>query len=192
MTAKQHSQCLNIFILKHIFTSIQSPLIKPTIGHFTILYLIFLFKSIIAKWTLLILSIRQFSIKSVLRFYNQIKYWSTKRQLCKKISVPLFLMIRLSSLNHFKMLQCILYRFHFLRCRMFPRLFQFFHRIMNIIHRQAQFSLHLCDVCGMYLEAIFRFYVFLNHLVGHALFRLVRNGSLSNIILSSGTFPSHW
>lgn len=30
-------------------------------------------------------------IKSVLRFYNQIKYWSTKRQICKKISVPLFL-----------------------------------------------------------------------------------------------------
>ena len=54
-----------------------------------------------------------------------------------KISVPLFLMIRLSSLNHFKMLQRILYRFHFLHCRMLPRLFQFLYRIRSIVHRQA-------------------------------------------------------
>ena len=68
-------------------------------------------------------------------------YWKagerTNLQKGTKISVPLFLMIRLSSLNHFKMLQCILYRFHFLRCRMFPRLFQFFYRIRSIIHWQA-------------------------------------------------------
>ena len=122
-------------------------------------------------------------------------YWKagerTNLQKGTKISVPLFLMIRLSSLNHFKMLQRILYRFHFLCCRMFPRLFQFLYSIWSIIHRQAQLPLHLCDVCSMCLEAIFRFYIFLNHLVGHALFLLVRNGSLSNIILSSGTFPSH-
>ena len=54
-----------------------------------------------------------------------------------KKSVPLFLMIRSSLLNHFKMLQCILYRFHFLRCRMLPRLFQFFYHIRSIIHRQS-------------------------------------------------------
>jgi len=68
-------------------------------------------------------------------------YWKagerTNLQKGTKISVPLFLMIRLSSLNHFKMLQRILYRFHFLRCRMLPRLFQFFYRIRSIIHWQA-------------------------------------------------------
>ena len=68
-------------------------------------------------------------------------YWKagerTNLQKGTKISVPLFLMIRLSSLNHFKMLQRILYRFHFLRCRMLPRLFQFLYRIRSIVHRQA-------------------------------------------------------
>ena len=34
----------------------------------------------------------------------------------------------------------------------------------------------------MYLEAILRFYVLLNHLVCNSLFRLVRLGSLSDII----------
>ena len=40
-------------------------------------------------------------------------------------------------LDDFKMLQRILYRFHFLCCRMFPRLFQFLYRIRSIIHRQS-------------------------------------------------------
>ena len=113
-------------------------------------------------------------------------YWKagerTNLQKGTKISVPLFLMIRLSSLNHFKMLQRILYRFHFFRCRMLPRLFQFFYRIRSIIHRQSQISLYLCDICGMYLEAVFRFYVLLNHFVGHFFFGLVRFGSFSNTI----------
>lgn len=34
----------------------------------------------------------------------------------------------------------------------------------------------------MYFEAVFCFYVFLNHLIGNSLFRLVRLGSLSDII----------
>ena len=34
----------------------------------------------------------------------------------------------------------------------------------------------------MYFEAVFCFYVLLNHLIGHSLFRLVRFGSLSDII----------
>ena len=80
------------------------------------------------------------------------------------------------------MLQCILYRFHFFRCRMFPRLFQFFYRIRSVIHRQAQTSLYLCYISSMYLEAIFRFYVLLNHLVCNSLFWLVRFGSLCDII----------
>ena len=80
------------------------------------------------------------------------------------------------------MFQRILYCFHFLRCRMFPRLFQFFYRIRSIIHRQSQISLYLCDICGMYLEAVFRFYVLLNHFVGHFFFGLIRFGSFSNTI----------
>ena len=68
-------------------------------------------------------------------------YWKagerTNLQKGTKISVPLFLMIRLSSLNHFKMLQRILYGFHFLCCRMLPRLFQFLYRIRSIVHWQA-------------------------------------------------------
>ena len=35
MTAKQHSQHLNIFIPKHILTSTYMPLIIPKTGHFT-------------------------------------------------------------------------------------------------------------------------------------------------------------
>ena len=80
------------------------------------------------------------------------------------------------------MLQCILYRFHFLRCRMFPRLFQFFYRIRSIIHRQAQISFYLCDICGMYFEAVFSFYVLLYHFVGHSFFGLIAFGSFSDII----------
>ena len=34
----------------------------------------------------------------------------------------------------------------------------------------------------MYLEAIFRFYIFFYHFIGHSLFRLVRLGSFSDII----------
>ena len=91
-------------------------------------------------------------------------------------------MIRSSLLNHFKILQCILYRFHFLRCRMLPRLFQFFYRIRSIIHWQAQISLYLCDICGMYLEAVFCFYVLLYHFVGHSFLGLVFFGSFNDII----------
>ena len=91
-------------------------------------------------------------------------------------------MIHLSLLNHLKMLQCILYRFHFLRCRMLPRLFQFLYRIRSIIHWQAQISLYLCNICGMYFEAVFSFYILLYHFVGHSLFWLVHFCSFSNII----------
>ena len=87
------------------------------------------------------------------------------------------------------MLQCILYRFHFFCCRMFPRLFQFFYCIRGVIHRQAQTSLYLCYISSMYFEAIFSFYVFLNHLVCNSLFRLVRFGSLSDIIKRYFSFP---
>ena len=86
------------------------------------------------------------------------------------------------------MLQRILYGFHFLCCRMLPRLFQFLYRIRGIIHWQTQLPLHLCDICGMYFETVFSFYVLLNHLVGNSLFRLVATALLG--ILSSGTFPS--
>ena len=41
----------------------------------------------------------------------------------------------------------------------------------------------------MYFEAIFSFYVFLNHLVCNSLFRLVRFGSLSDIIKRYFSFP---
>ena len=34
----------------------------------------------------------------------------------------------------------------------------------------------------MYLEAVFRFYVLLNHFVGHFFFGLIRFGSFSNTI----------
>ena len=78
--------------------------------------------------------------------------------------------------------QCIFYCFYFFCRRMFPRLFQFFHRIGSVIHRQAQTSLYLCYISSMYLEAIFRFYVLLNHLVCNSLFWLVRFGSLGDII----------
>ena len=80
------------------------------------------------------------------------------------------------------MLQRIFYCFHFLRCRMFPRMFQFFYRIRSIIHRQTQIPLYLCDICGMYFEAVFSFYILLYHFVGHSLFWLVRFCSFSNII----------
>ena len=80
------------------------------------------------------------------------------------------------------MLQRILYRFHFLRCRMLPRLFQFFYRIRSIVHRQAQISFYLCNICGMYFEAVFSFYVLLYHFVGHSLFGLVCFGSFSDVI----------
>ena len=80
------------------------------------------------------------------------------------------------------MFQCILYCFHFLCCRMLPRMFQFFYRIRSIIHWQAQTSLYLRYISSMYLEAIFSFYVFLYHFVGNSLFRLVRLGSFSDII----------
>ena len=80
------------------------------------------------------------------------------------------------------MLQRILYRFHFLRCRMLPRLFQFFYRIRSIVHRQPQISFYLCNICGMYFEAVFSFYVLLYHFVGHSLFGLVCFGSFSDVI----------
>ena len=91
-------------------------------------------------------------------------------------------MIRSSLLNYLKMLQRILYRFHFLRCRMLPRLFQFFYLIRSIVHRQAQISFYLCNICGMYFEAVFSFYVLLYHFVGHSLFGLVCFGSFSDVI----------
>ncbi len=91
-------------------------------------------------------------------------------------------MIRSSLLNHFKMLQCILYRFHFLHRRMLPRLLQFLHCIRSIIHRQAQISFYLCDICGMYFETVFSFYVLLYHFVGHSFFGLIFFGSFSDII----------
>jgi hypothetical protein len=65
---------------------------------------------------------------------------------------------------------------------MFPRLFQFFYRIRSVIHRQAQTSLYLCYISSMYLETIFSFYVFLYLFVCNSLFRLVRFGSLYDII----------
>ena len=85
-------------------------------------------------------------------------------------------------LDNLKILQCIFDSFHFLRCRMFPRLFQFFYRIRSVIHRQAQTSLYLCYISSMYLETIFSFYVFLYLFVCNSLFRLVRFGSLYDII----------
>ena len=80
------------------------------------------------------------------------------------------------------MSQCILYRFYFLGCRMFSRMFQFFYCIRSVIHWQAQTSLHLCYIRSMYFEAIFSFYIFLYHLVCNSLFRLVCLDSFSDII----------
>ena len=85
-------------------------------------------------------------------------------------------------LDNLKMLEGIFNCFHFLHRRMLPRLLQFLHCIRSIIHRQAQISFYLCDICGMYFEAIFRFYVLLNHLVCNSFLRLVRFGSLGYII----------
>ena len=65
---------------------------------------------------------------------------------------------------------------------MFPRMFQFFYCIRSVIHRQAQTSLYLCYISSMYLEAIFSFYIFLYFFVCNSLFRLVRFGSLCDII----------
>ncbi len=86
------------------------------------------------------------------------------------------------------MFQSILYGFHFLCRRMFPRLFQFFYRIRSIIHRQSQIPLYLCDICSMYFEAVFRLYVLLNHFVCNPLFGLYASALLA--ILSRGTLPS--
>ena len=88
----------------------------------------------------------------------------------------------LAILDNLKMFQSVFNRFRLLCCRMFSRLFQFFYRIRGIIHWQAQTSLYLRYISSMYLEAIFRFYVFLYHFVGNSLFRLVRLGSFRDII----------
>ena len=61
-------------------------------------------------------------------------------------------------------------------------MFQFFYRIRSIIHRQAQISFYLCDICGMYFETVFSFYVLLYHFVGHSFFGLIAFRSFSNII----------
>ena len=98
------------------------------------------------------------------------------KRLCKKYSIVS------KVLYHCKITKCIFDCFYLFWCRMFPRLFQFFYRIRSIIHRQSQISLYLCDICGMYLEAVFRFYILLNHFVGHFFFGLVRFGSFSNTI----------
>ena len=98
------------------------------------------------------------------------------KRLCKKYSIVS------KVLYHCKITKCIFDCFYLFWCRMFPRLFQFFYRIRSIIHRQSQISLYLCDICGMYLEAVFRFYVLLNHFVGHFFFGLIRFGSFSNTI----------
>lgn len=91
-------------------------------------------------------------------------------------------------LDNLKILQRILYCFHFFRCRMFPGMFQFFYCIRGVIHRQAQTSLYLCYISSMYFETIFSFYVFLYHFVCNSLFRLVRLGSLCDIIQRYFTF----
>ena len=80
------------------------------------------------------------------------------------------------------MLEGIFNCFHFLHRRMLPRLLQFLHCIRSIIHRQAQISFYLCDICGMYFETVFSFYVLLYHFVGHSFLGLVFFGSFSNII----------
>ena len=85
-------------------------------------------------------------------------------------------------LDNLKMLEGIFNCFHFLHRRMLPRLLQFLHCIRSIIHRQAQISFYLCDICGMYFETVFSFYVLLYHFVGHSLLGLVCFSSFSNII----------
>ena len=85
-------------------------------------------------------------------------------------------------LDNLKMLEGIFNCFHFLHRRMLPRLLQFLHCIRSIIHRQAQISFYLCDICGMYFETEFSFYVLLYHFVGHLLLGLVCFSSFSNII----------
>lgn len=85
-------------------------------------------------------------------------------------------------LDNLKMLEGIFNCFHFLHRRMLPRLLQFLHCIRSIIHRQAQISFYLCDICGMYFEAVFSFYVLLYHFVGHSFFGLIAFGSFSDII----------
>ena len=98
------------------------------------------------------------------------------KRLCKKYSIVS------KVLYHCKITKCIFDCFYLFWCRMLPRLFQFLYCVRSIIHRQSQISLYLCDICGMYLEAVFRFYVLLNHFVGHFFFGLVRFGSFSNTI----------
>ena len=85
-------------------------------------------------------------------------------------------------LDNLKMLEGIFNCFHFLHRRMLPRLLQFLHCIRSIIHRQAQISFYLCDICGMYFETVFSFYVLLYHFVGHSFFGLIAFGSFSDII----------
>ena len=87
-----------------------------------------------------------------------------------------------SLFDYTKILQSILYCFHFLRCRMFPGMFQFFYCVRSVIHRQAQTSLYLCYICSMYFKAIFSFYIFLYHFVCNSLFRLVYLSSFNDII----------
>lgn len=65
---------------------------------------------------------------------------------------------------------------------MFPGKFQFFYYIRSVIHRQAQISLYLCYISGIYLEAIFSFYIFLYFLYVTRSFGFVRLGSLCDII----------
>ena len=98
------------------------------------------------------------------------------KRLCKKYSIVS------KVLYHCKITKCIFDCFYLFWCRMFPRLFQFFYRIRSIIHRQSQISLYLCDIRGMYLEAVFCFYVLLYHFVGHSFPGLVFFGSFSDII----------
>ena len=85
-------------------------------------------------------------------------------------------------LDNLKMLEGIFNCFHFLHRRMLPRLLQFLHCIRSIIHRQAQISFYLCDICGMYFETVFSFYVLLYHFVGHSFFGFIAFGSFSDII----------
>ena len=91
-------------------------------------------------------------------------------------------------LNNLKMFQSIFNCFYLFRRRMLPRLFQFLHCIRCIIHWQTQTPLYLCYISGMYLEAIFLFYVLFNHLVSHHSFGLYASALLA--ILSSSTLPS--
>ena len=98
------------------------------------------------------------------------------KRLCKKYSIVS------KVLYHCKITKCIFDCFYLFWCRMLPRLFQFLYCVRSIIHRQSQISLYLCDICGMYLEAVFCFYVLLYHFVGHSFFGLIFFGSFSDII----------